>query len=138
MPEIGPNRVEAARRLTRAITRGLAAEGELPAGVKPIDEVISDVEAWFDKNDATLAEFTVDLGYLYADRLLGGNVEAGALLTALANAGDEDVVRYQEQRVADLQARLETSRTARAELYNALGFVFQQALGFALQAVLPR
>jgi hypothetical protein len=140
MPMIGPERVEAARRLARALARGMVAEGEAPMELrlKPIHEVVNDVEAWFVANEATLAEASVDLGFLFADRLLGRGVSTEELEALLGTAQDEDLVRMQEARVSDLEARLDASRQARLALWEALGTGFQVALGFALQAVLPR
>lgn len=140
MPQIGAQKVEAARRLARALTRGLVAEGEAPEALraKPIAEVVADVEAWFATHEAALVESTVDLGFLYADRLLGVNVELSELSATLQAASDEDLVRYQEQRVTDLAGRMESSKAARTALWNTLGEVFASAVGFALWAVLPK
>lgn len=135
---IGVERVEAARRITRALVRGMLGEGELSSG-KPLNEVLDDVDAWYEENEAALAEATVDLAFLLSDRLLGEEPNTTALESALSQLSDEDLVAFQEGRVASLEARLSAARQSRAALIEAAGgLFFQEALGLALRATLPR
>lgn len=137
MPEaVGIERVDLARRVARALVRGLHGDGDF--GDVPVSDVVDEVEGWFDAHAEVLAESTVDLGLLYADRFLDLDDE-DALDEALGELSDEDLVSYQEARAAALEGRVEELREARSALVEAMaGSILSEALGLAIRSALPR